>query len=223
MKREPGIAGLAALIAEPARARMLSALMGGKALTATELALEAGVAPSTASAHLGKLAGANVVAMEKQGRHRYFRLNDPEIAEVLEGLMGIAARDGRRRTGPDDPALRKARVCYDHLAGELAIWLVESLRQRKILLGRDSWAISDEGEMFFRAWGIDVDSLAASRRPLARGCLDWSERRFHLGGGLGAAVLMRIFPLRWARRELEGRAVIFSAAGERSFRAHFAG
>jgi len=202
------LAGFAALIADPARARMLRALMGGTALAATELANEAGIAPSTASTHLAKLTGGEILAIEKQGRHRYFRLFDDEVASMLEELTEVASRRGpRRRTGPADPALRFARVCYDHLAGERGVQLYERLRDRKLL----------ESRPFFARIGIDLDALAQSRRALTRTCLDWSERRHHLGGALGAAILDRIFALRWAKRELDGRAVIFSANGERAF------
>ncbi len=215
----PDLAGLAALIGDPARARMLTAVMSGTALTATELALEAGVAASTASAHLARLTEGQILAIEKQGRHRYFRLYDAEIAEMLEELMGIAARRGpRRRTGPADPALRVARVCYDHLAGERGVWLMDQLRERRLI---DGFEVSLDAEPFFTRLGIDVASLAKLRRPLCRPCLDWSERRHHLGGALGAAILDRIFTLRWARRELDSRAVVFSAGGERSLRRLF--
>ena len=215
----PDLAGLAALIGDPARARMLTAVMSGTALTATELALEAGVAASTASAHLARLTEGQILAIEKQGRHRYFRLYDAEIAEMLEELMGIASRRGpRRRTGPADPALRVARVCYDHLAGERGVWLLDRLRERRLI---DGFEVSGDAGPFFTRFGIDVSSLAKLRRPLCRPCLDWSERRHHLGGALGAAILGRIFALRWARRELDSRAVVFSAGGERSLKRLF--
>ena len=223
MPSAPDLAALGALIGDPARARMLEAVMGGKALTATELALEAGVAASTASAHLAKLTGAGILSIEKQGRHRYFRLFDAEIAAMLEQLMGIAARRGTaRRTGPADPALRLARVCYDHLAGERGVWLLDRLRERKLLTGRDGCSVSAEGDAFFARFGIDVEALMHLRRPFARPCLDWSERRHHLGGALGAAILDRIFALRWARRELDRRAVVFSPNGDRQLRRLFA-
>ncbi len=215
----PDLAGLAALIGDPARARMLTAVMSGTALTATELALEAGVAASTASAHLARLTEGQILAIEKQGRHRYFRLYDAEIAEMLEELMGIASRHGpRRRTGPADPALRVARVCYDHLAGERGVWLMDQLRARRLT---DGFQVSRDAESFFTPFGIDVAALAKMRRPLCRPCLDWSERRHHLGGALGAAILGRIFALRWARRELDSRAVTFSAGGEKALRRLF--
>lgn len=217
MRDEVDLAGLAALIGDPARARMLTAVMSGTALTATELALEAGIAASTASTHLAKLTAGQILAIEKQGRHRYFRLFDAEVAAMLEGLMGMASRRGpRRRIGPSDPALRLARVCYDHLAGERGVWLLAQLHDRKLLGGRDGCDLSHDAESFFARFGIDIEALAKSRRPLCRPCLDWSERRHHLGGALGAAILDRIFANRWARRELDSRVVVFSASGERA-------
>src|SRR6201994_3483022 len=135
MKAGPDIAMIASLVGDPARSNMLTALMTGRALTASELAHEAGVTPQTASSHLAKLEAGGLVEQEKQGRHRYYRLADPDIASVLEGLQGIAARAGhlRVRTGPKDPALRRARICYDHLAGDLGVQMLDSLRQRKLV------------------------------------------------------------------------------------------
>ena len=204
------LAAVAALIGEPARARMLTSLMSGRALTATELAVEAGVSPSTASAHLAKLTAAQVLAIEKQGRHRYFRLFDSAVAEMLEDLGSLgAARTTPHRTGPSDPALRRARVCYDHLAGEEGVWLLDALRQRNAL---------HDGDALFAHIGIDVALLAQSRRPLHRLCLDWSERRHHLGGALGAAILDAILARRWMRRLPDSRALVFSPSGERALR-----
>lgn len=211
MRNEPALATLAALIADPARARMLGALMGGMALTATELAGEAGIAPSTASSHLAKLTEASLLAVERQGRHRYFRLFDEEIAAMIEGLDGIAARTVKPR-GPSDPALREARVCYDHLAGVRGVWLCERL----IESSREPITLSPRSASFFNTLGIDVDALSAQRRPFIRTCLDWTERRPHLAGALGAAMLDRMFALRWARRETGSRIVVFTAAAERA-------
>jgi DNA-binding transcriptional ArsR family regulator len=220
MRDEIDLAGLAALIADPARARMLTAVMSGIALTATELAMEAGIAASTASTHLAKLTSGQILAIEKQGRHRYFRIFDAEVAAMLEELMEIASRRGpRRRIGPADPSLRLARVCYDHLAGERGVWLLDRLRERRIVDHR--LQLSGDAEPFFATLGIDIAPLEKSRRPLCRPCLDWSERRHHLGGALGAAILDRIFALRWARREVVGRVVVFSASGERAMRQLF--
>jgi len=205
------VASLAALLADPARARMLMALMSGIALTATELANEAGVAPSTASSHLAKLTDARLLTIEKQGRHRYFRLFDDEIASMIEGLHGIATREPKRRVVAD-PALRHARVCYDHLAGARGVWLFDRLRARSIVT--DTLTLSTHGRAFVQTLGIDVDALSHTRRPLARACLDWTERRHHLAGTLGAALLQRVLALRWAHRELDSRAITFTSRGE---------
>ena len=222
MRDASDIAALASLLAEPARARMLTALMSGIALTATELSLEADIAPSTASAHLAKLTDAKILSIEKQGRHRYFRLVDEEIAEMLESLMSVATRKTlTRRVGPTDPALRSARVCYDHLAGERGVWLLDALRTRQLLRGRDAYEVTPSGDEFFRKFGIDTAELLGNRRPLCRSCLDWSERRHHLGGSLGAAILQRIFTLKWGRRDLDSRAVIFTPRGEAELRRVF--
>jgi len=202
------LAGVARLIGDPARGRMLTALMSGKALTATELSLEANVSASTASTHLSKLTSARLVAIEKQGRHRYFRLFSADVASALEELACVASQP---RTGPADSALRVARICYDHLAGERGVWMYEQLQTRKLL----------DDETFFTNFGIDLHALTRSRRPLTRTCLDWSERRHHLGGSLGAAILNRILGLRWAKRQLDSRALVFAPQGVESFLAMF--
>jgi DNA-binding transcriptional ArsR family regulator len=211
----PDISAVAALVAEPARARMLAALMSGQALTATELATEAGIAPSTASGHLARLERASVIAVVRQGRHRYFRIASHETAAALEGLMTLAARRPERCRGPADPNLRFARVCFDHLAGTVAVTLADAWLRRGIIEGADRWSLTTSGARFFEEWGIDVPALRAGRRPLVRECLDWSERRFHLGGALGAAVLDAIVRSGWAVREPGSRILSVTAAGER--------
>lgn len=219
MKAGPSIAPIAALAGDPARANMLAALMSGKALTASELANEAGITAQTASFHLAKLEAGGLIGAVKQGRHRYFRLADPDVAEMLEKMMGVAARAGHLRTrpGPSDPAIRKARVCYDHLAGELGVMLFDGLVQRRYVAGGDEPKLTKRGVEFASSFGIDLDALSRERRPLCRTCLDWSMRRHHLAGGLGAALLQRFYDLDWARRDRAGRAVRFSPAGERNF------
>src|SRR5689334_23007509 len=183
MKDGPVIASVASLLGDPARANMLTALMDGRALTVSELAEAAGVSLPTASGHLAKLDAAGLLTAEKQGRHRYFRLSDHDVAQVLEGLMALAQRTGavRVRTGPKDAALREARVCYDHLAGERGVRLMQSLVRRGWLSGASDPAVTEAGRAGFEAFGIDVATLARGRRPLCRCCLDWSERRSHLG------------------------------------------
>ena len=224
MKEGPDISVVAALIGNPASANMLMALMAGPALTATELAREAGLSLSTASGHLAKLEKAGLVAIARQGRHRYFRLADRDVAVALEGLMPVAARAGhmRARTGPRDPELRRARSCYDHLAGDLAVKMFDHFVSHGLLAQRrDEVRVTAEGRRWFADCGIDVDALAQGRRELCRCCLDWSERSYHLGGALGAAIFDDILVRGWAIREARTRVVRFSTAGERKMMAWF--
>ncbi|HEY5322885.1 MAG TPA: helix-turn-helix transcriptional regulator [Caldimonas sp.] len=225
MKDGPDIARIAGLIGEPARAEMLTALLDGRALTATELAAAAGVTRQTASAHLGKLLEARLLSVEAQGRHRYFRLADDEVAHALEALLGVAFRSRPTRlvTGPREPALRKARVCYDHLAGELGVMVYGGLQSSGSLTsGTEGLCLSEVGLARFRALGVDVDAAARQRRVFCRPCLDWSERHDHLAGALGAALLQRIYELRWAARVKGSRVVDFTAVGEQNLRSAFA-
>lgn len=217
MKVGPDIALVAALLGDPARANMLTALLAGQALTAGELAREAGVTPQTASSHLARLEAGGLITGRRQGRHSYFALSGDDVAGVLEGLMSLAARTGHARTrpGPREPALRRARVCYDHLAGDLGVAMLEALVARGRL--DDTLAPTADGEAFFRDFGVDLAPLRAGRRPLCKGCLDWSVRRSHLAGSLGAVLLARIYALGWAKRVEGERVVTFTPAGERAF------
>jgi DNA-binding transcriptional ArsR family regulator len=220
MREGPDIARIAALIGAPARANILTALMAGKALTATELASEAGVTLQTASSHLAKLRTGGLLTLRRQGRHKYFALAGDEVAKVLEGLMALAAGSGhlRTRTGPRDAALKKARVCYSHLAGEIGTRLYRHLVEAGCLRAEGgSLVLTEGGQAFARQFGIDLDSLSRGRAPLCRECLDWSERTSHLAGSLGRAIYGRIEELGWARRDRASRAVIFSPRGERAF------
>ena len=226
MKEGPDIAALAALIGDPARANMLTALMQGRALTAGELANEAGVTASTASGHIARLIEAGLVLVVQQGRHRYHHLAGPDVAEAIETLSGLAARTGRLRTrpGPRDPELRNARVCYDHLAGTAGVALYDSLQGRGFLeAGPEGLTLSPAGHHGLACEGIDTAALARGRRPLCRACVDWSERRPHLAGALGAALLSPVFSRGWARRLANSRAVVFTPPGERAFAAFLAG
>lgn len=220
MKEGPDIATLAALIGDPGRANMLCALMSGMALTAGELAREADIMPQTASAHIAKLIEAGLVLMEVQGRHRYVRLAGPDVAQALEGLMELASRMGRLRTrpGPRDAAMRKARLCYDHLAGEMGVKLhVAMVGKGFVVATAEGLGLSMEGRRHFLAEGIDVEALEQKPRAVCLACLDWSERRHHLAGGLGAALLQLILSRGWARRDETSRALLFSPAGRAAF------
>lgn len=217
MRDGPDISIIAALIGNPANANMLLALMAGPALTATELANEAGISRSTASGHLARLERARLVAVERQGRHRYYRLADADVAAALEALLPVASRAGhlRTRTGPRDPALRKARSCYDHLAGDLAVRMFEAfLAQGLLEREHNDVRATDAGRHAFTARGIDIAALEKARRPLCRACLDWSERRSHLAGSLGAAVFSLMLARGWASRQAGSRIVTFAPGGE---------
>jgi DNA-binding transcriptional ArsR family regulator len=220
LKDGPDIARIASLVGDPARANMLTALMTGSALTASELALEAGVGLPTASSHLAKLMDGGLLTVASEGRHRYYGISGPQVAGMLEAIMGVAASVGpkRVRPGPRESKMREARVCYDHLAGEQAVKMLDSLLARKILVceGRDI-RLGTGGAAHFSAIGIDVDEGAKSRRPVCRACLDWSVRRSHLAGRLGAAILDRVLAEKWARREKDSRVVIFSPKGRMEF------
>lgn len=227
MKAGPDIAMVASLVGDPARANMLTALMTGRALTASELAHQAGITPQTASSHLAKLEAGGLIEPEKQGRHRYFRLTDPDVAGVLEGLAGLAARAGhmRVRTGPKDPELRRARICYDHLAGDLGVQMLDSMKKQRLVREREKdIELTAEGARFLAGHlQISPEMLAHPRRPVCKACLDWSERRHHLAGTLGAALMSRFTELKWAARDAVpgSRVVNFSRHGEKRFAALF--
>jgi DNA-binding transcriptional ArsR family regulator len=210
----PVIASIAALMGDPARANMLTALLDGRALTVSELAHAAGVSLPTASGHLSKLDQAGLLTAEKQGRHRYFRLSGPDVAQAMEALMNLAQRTGavRVRTGPNDAALRTARICYDHLAGERAVRLMQRLLDGALIVGDGPARLTPAGRAAFHKLGVDLEALDRGRRPLCRACLDWSERKSHLGGALGAALLDHILARGWATRG-EGRLIHFNDMG----------
>ena len=219
----PRIASIAALIGDPARANMLTALLDGRALTASELAESGGIAAPTASGHLARLVESGLLAARKQGRHRYFSLSGADVAETLERLMTLAERTGAVpvRTGPRDAALREARICYDHLAGARGVAMLDSFRRRGFVAGEEVLEVTPAGKDFFGMLGIDLAHLATRRRAICRPCLDWSERRAHLGGALGAALLDLMTGRQWLRRE-SGRVLRFSPSGLRNFEARLA-
>ncbi len=219
----PGLARIAALMGDPTRSLILYCLMDGRALTVSELAGAAGVTLQTSSGHLSQLEHASLVRAERQGRHRYYRLAGAEVAHVLEGLMALAQRNppSRVAVGPGQAALRHARVCYDHLAGEMGVMVLEVLRERGHLGGSDGLQVTAAGGRFFEAFGIPLSTLRQGRRPLCRACLDWSERRHHLAGALGAALLARWIELRWLSRSAD-RTVRLTPRGRAGFAAELA-
>lgn len=214
----------AALVGDPARANMLAALMDGRALTATELARVAGVTPQTASGHLARLTAGGLLAIERQGRHRYHRLTSPAIAHMLESIMTVAATfndasgSARRPSlfvGPRDKALRQARTCYDHLAGRLAVAIADRMTELgHIEFSADGGALTEDGTAFLHVLGVELDPVKTrSRQVFCRPCLDWSERRSHIAGAVGTALCRTCFSRGWIRRSESSRAVTVTPSG----------
>ena len=235
MPGDPDIAKVGALIADPARARILLALGDGRSLPATVLAAEAGARASTTSAHLKRLVGGGLLTVHRQGRHRYYALAGPAVGEALEKLMTLAPPAPARslRPGTRANAVRSARTCYDHLAGMLGAGLMSAMIERGLLTGGDGrftpgesggdrlsgpghehrYALTESGRAQLTGFGLDLEALEHRRRPLIRYCVDWSEQRHHLAGGLGAAIAQRTFELGWVTRARSGRAVQVTDAG----------
>ena len=223
---DAGLAQLAGAIAEPARARMLCSLLDGHARTATELSALAEVGASTASAHLARLRDDGLLSMLAQGKHRYYRLASADVAQALEALLVVAGKGSVARAvfAPSAPdRLRHARTCYDHMAGTVAVALHDQLLAQHWLLADDggNYRLSEAGAIGMAALGIDAALLAGQRRRFACACLDWSERRAHLGGALGAAVLQLAVQQRWAERELDSRALRITPSNQARLLAAF--
>jgi DNA-binding transcriptional ArsR family regulator len=220
----PDIESLARTIGDPTRIKMLTLLMEGRALTAKELAYGAGVEPATATAHLKRLLEERLVSVAVQGRHKYVRLASPDVAQLMELMMAVAPRANVRRPAPRvEEKLRHARMCYDHLAGELGIGITDGLVKQGLLRKEeDAFAVTRKGAAWFGELGIDLDKTRGQRRKFASQCLDWSERRDHLGGALGAALAERLIDLGWIARKRNSRAVVVTEAGRRKLAQHFA-
>lgn len=243
MYGDADIAKIGALVADPARARILLTLGDGRALPASVLSNEAGVAPSTASAHLSKLLDGGLLRVEAHGRHRYYRLAGAEVGELMEALARLAPPAPVRslRQGNKAHAVRYARTCYDHLAGMLGTGLMQAMLDRGLLAGGDGtfdrrtaredrlaapgfdldYRLTKQGVRELDSFGIDLESLRARRRPLVRYCVDWSEQRHHLAGALGAALAERMLALKWIRRARNSRAVHISDLGYRGLQGTF--
>ncbi|WP_308530896.1 winged helix-turn-helix domain-containing protein [uncultured Paenibacillus sp.] len=216
---------IASLVSDPSRSAMLTAMLDGRYHAAGELAHRAGIQAQTASFHLAKLTEAGLVAVEKQGRHRYYGIANPEVARVLESLLSIAPPASIRslRQATEDQALRHARTCYDHLAGSLGVRLTQSMIRTGILAeGDGAFEVTAEGEAFLDRFGVDVNRAKAKRRSFSPKCLDWSERRHHLAGALGNALLERLTELGWVERSPQSRAVKLTAEGRAGLKDTFA-
>jgi DNA-binding transcriptional ArsR family regulator len=211
------MAAIASLVGDPARANILYALLDGRAFTAGELAYVAHVTPQTASGHLSKLAAARLITLSQQGRHRYYHLAGPHVAGMLESIMAVAAISPPRcRPVKIDERMRNARMCYDHVAGRLGVGLTDWLRAHDhVEFNDDGGALTAAGEEFLREFGVDIADARQSRRIFCRPCIDWSERRPHLAGAVGAALASRLFALGWISRVRDGRALLITPSGRR--------
>lgn len=219
MVESPNIAALAAPLADPARARMVLALMDGRARTVGELGAAAGLSKAGASEHAARLLEAGLLRAEKQGRHKYLALAGPEVARLIEAMMALASAAPTRlpQPGPRDPALREARLCYNHLAGAQGVRLYQSLSARGFLEHRSGGLeLSAAGREFCLGFGLTEADLAPARAPLCRDCLDWSERQSHLAGRLGRLILARIETKGWLRRRQGSRALLVTPEGRRA-------
>ena len=223
MIADANLAEVASLLGDPARANMLAALLDGRALTAGELAYAGHVSPQTASAHLAKLAAAGLLSGLRQGRHRYFRLASPRVARMIESMMAVAALDApprRRPSSARDEALRFARTCYDHLAGKLGVAIADALvAHGRVVLDDDGGEVTPAGLALLAE--IGAECVPSGRRAFCRPCLDWTERRPHLAGAVGAALAERCFALGWIERLRDSRAVRVTPKGRSGLRAAF--
>lgn len=225
MELAEALAGTAALLGEPARASMLWTLLDGRARPAGELAFAANISAQSASNHLARLLEAGLLAVETQGRHRYYRLAGPQVGMALESLAALSPRPQTRqlpasRGTPE--SLRHARSCYDHLAGALAVTLLRRMEQDRLLsLQKRDYRLSEKGESLLARFGLDLRALRGAKRRFACACMDWSEREFHLGGALGAALLEEFLRRRWLLRNPDSRVLQLTPAGHRGLRESF--
>jgi len=211
------IADIATLIGEPVRAKILWTLLDGRAYTATELALFADASPQNASIHLSKLVQADFLEVARQGRHRYYRFSNQDVAYAIEALANlIPANKTEIKSGDEKSGIKYCRTCYDHLAGKVGVLINEALICREIIApSGNNYEVSGVGVKWFLNLGINVDTLKEERRFFARPCLDWSERRYHIAGALGAAILERMLLLHWVRKIKSSRAIIITSEGKK--------
>ena len=221
---ETQIAHISSLIGDPVRSRILWLLLDGRAYTATELAASADTSPQNISMHLGKLVQAELLAVESQGRHRYYRFARQEVAYAIEALANLVPGAHRPDVTPHeaDSAIKYCRTCYDHLAGKMGVLITEHLQKEKILrLSDQAYTLLPRAAAFFEGFGIDPAALQQQRRSFARPCLDWSERKYHLSGSLGAALLGYMLEQDWMRRTQHSRVIVVTAKGRKALYQHF--
>lgn len=212
---------VASLIGEPVRATVLWSLLDGRAYTATELAIVADVSPQSISMHLNKLVKENLLAVEKQGRHCYYRFSKPEVAYVIEAMANLLPTDKMKavhESADSMSSIKYCRTCYDHLAGKIGVAITEQLLNQKIISSHEKqYDVTAKGIKWFEDIDVSVSALKSKRRVFARQCLDWSERKPHLAGSLGAALLAKMLELGWIRRTKNSRAITITSKGQTQF------
>ena len=215
------IAQIASVIGEPLRARILWTLMDGRPYTARELAIGVETTPQNLSMHLGKMLRAGLLAVEAQGRHRYYTFARPEVADVIEAIANLVPAENVAGKDTDMVPIRFCRTCFDHLAGNVGVSVMESLLRQKLIVYRDAELdVTHKGIQWFAERGIDCTEVRKHRRAFAKACLDWTERRHHLAGSLGAALLEKMLEAHWLRRTAQSRAVVVTAKGRQMLEAH---
>jgi DNA-binding transcriptional ArsR family regulator len=218
MEKEIGY--ITSLIVDPVRTNILWSLLDGRAYTATELAIQSDTSPQNISMHIKKLIQADLLTAESQGRHKYYRFSKPEVAYAMEAIGSLIPKANHKVivSSPNNQAIKYCRTCYDHLAGKVGVMLTDGLiKQKLITLHGSQYEVTKKGNKVFDEFGINTNELSKGRRTFAKPCLDWSERRHHLAGSLGAAILDQLLTLGWIRRVRESRAVIISSKGHTGF------
>ncbi|EJL66847.1 ArsR/SmtB family transcription factor [Flavobacterium sp. CF136] len=214
----------ASLIGDPTRASILWTLLDGRAFTATELAVSANTSPQNISMHLGKLLEADLLCVEKQGRHKYYRFSNKEVAYAVEAMANLVPKpEVSLKNKPENyPPIKFCRTCYDHLAGKIGVALTDSLLEQKIIIEKNNaYEISPEGEKWFSRFGINIEEAQKQKRIFLKPCLDWSERRNHIAGSIGALLLNKMIAEDWLRRTKDSRAMIITGKGEKELLKNF--
>jgi DNA-binding transcriptional ArsR family regulator len=214
----------ASLIGDPTRASILWTLLDGRAFTATELAVSANTSPQNISMHLGKLLEADLLCVEKQGRHKYYRFSNKEVAYAVEAMANLVPKPevSLKNKSENYPPIKFCRTCYDHLAGKIGVALTDSLLEQKIIIEKNNaYEISPEGEKWFSRFGINIEESQKQKRIFLKPCLDWSERRNHIAGSIGALLLNKMIAEDWLRKTKDSRAMIITGKGEKELLKNF--